>query len=388
MGHNFHDLALANFLVSVHLGLVLVIQGRFVRRYPGLHWWTLGMGFAVLGFLTLYLATRSGSPPLSQGLLGWVSLAFYLGTASLWVGTRRFFGWPVRWWQGAAVGVWALVLVGAVFGGERPPPSHWLVTGLVVLALATAWILHTAEPRPSVVSRIFALELVAHSLLLSLTFLGDRYNPLVLVMSSPEGGLLRIFLLESIAALTFWTVSFIVLVNQRLANDLRDQASTDGLTGLANRAALLTFAHRALVDSPRQRGVCFVLVDLDHFKMVNDQWGHPAGDLALQTFARRTSAELGPGDLLARFGGDEFAVVLTDLTEADARRVVQRLLEAVSASPFDLQLVHHPVTVSLGAVWCRPPTLFTSERLFALADRALYQAKEGGRNRLVFTMAP
>lgn len=388
MVHNFHDLALANLLVSSHLILVLVIQGQFVRRYRGLSWWTLGMGFAVLGFFALYLATRSGSPPLSQGLLGWVSLAFYLGAACLWVGTRRFFGWPVHWWQGAAVGAWALVLLGTVFGGERPPPSHWLVAGLVTLALATAWILHTAEQRPSVVSRIFALELLAHCVLLSLTFLGDRYNPLVLAMSSPEGGLLRIFLLESIAALTFWAVSFILLVNQRLANDLRDQASTDGLTGLANRAALLTFAHSALEDSPRQRGVCFVLIDIDHFKLVNDQWGHPTGDLALQTFARRASAELGPGDLLARFGGDEFAVVLTDLTEADARRVVQRLLEAVSASPFDLPLVHHPVTISLGAVWCRPPTLSTSERLFALADRALYQAKEAGRNRVVFAVAP
>ncbi|HBY64597.1 MAG TPA: diguanylate cyclase response regulator [Solibacterales bacterium] len=169
------------------------------------------------------------------------------------------------------------------------------------------------------------------------------------------------------------------LVSAREA--LRIQATRDALTGLWNRRAILEILDRELARSQRE-GVWLglVLADIDHFKTVNDTWGHAAGDAVLREAGRRMGAQIRPYDALARYGGEEFLLILPGCDEFGALAQAERLRLAFMADPFALPHGDAAVTASFG-VTCVPPGLnIASEALIHSADEALYQAKRGGRN--------
>ncbi|GAB2521226.1 GGDEF domain-containing protein [Lysobacter humi (ex Lee et al. 2017)] len=162
----------------------------------------------------------------------------------------------------------------------------------------------------------------------------------------------------------------------------REDAGRDPLTGLANRrmtlARLGTERERARRhDSP----LSLLMLDLDRFKAVNDRWGHPAGDVVLRTTASAIAAELRACDLGARFGGEEFLVLLPDTAGDDAARVAERIRRRIAALEIDVGEAMLQVTVSIGLA-----TLHGDEAIEAAigrADAALYRAKAGGRDRVV-----
>lgn len=155
---------------------------------------------------------------------------------------------------------------------------------------------------------------------------------------------------------------------------LGEQVDTDPLTTLANRRRL----ERFLSDCARQDASCSVLVlDLDHFKDINDRYGHDAGDRVLQQMAGRLSQAVRAGDLVARSGGEEFVVVLPSTSQDVARMVAERIVSAVRATPFDIGSQAIEVTTSVGCATGAP-----GDALVKLADRALYAAKEAGRDRV------
>ena len=154
------------------------------------------------------------------------------------------------------------------------------------------------------------------------------------------------------------------------------QASTDSLTGLANR--------RSLEDSVRRLGLtgtpyALAFADLDHFKLVNDIHGHGAGDQALRVFAQVLRDGLRPGDLSGRYGGEEFVVVLPACEEAEAVRVLERIREQLAVTL--IQTGSPSFTVSFGLASGRGGDPF--ERVVSIADGALLEAKALGRNRVV-----
>ena len=174
---------------------------------------------------------------------------------------------------------------------------------------------------------------------------------------------------------------------QRDRNALEAIASTDALTGVANRREL----DRALANVARRRrrrerqaplAYALLMIDIDHFKLLNDRYGHPAGDACLRVVAQTLQAALvRPGDLLARYGGEEFAVLLRDVDAAGALHVAERLRVAVEA----LRIAHAGspfacVTVSIGAACALQGE--SPDGLVEAADRALYRAKCDGRNRI------
>lgn len=164
---------------------------------------------------------------------------------------------------------------------------------------------------------------------------------------------------------------------------------TDFLTGFHNRRYLQSRLREELARA--QRGklhlVC-LMIDVDHFKRINDQYGHLAGDAVLREVARRVDAEMRSSDTGARFGGDEFAIVLAQSSFEDGERVAQRVLRAVAGQPIKVG-THgsETVTLSIGVAAAAPgPEVrdlkHMAERLIAEADAALYRAKSGGRNRV------
>jgi diguanylate cyclase (GGDEF)-like protein/PAS domain S-box-containing protein len=176
--------------------------------------------------------------------------------------------------------------------------------------------------------------------------------------------------------------------DQRRAEDERAEAvrrlewlsSVDSLTELFNRRHFSEVLRARLAGSAA--GAAIALVDVDHFKRINDRYGHQIGDVVLREIARRLKDATRPGDVTSRWGGEEFCVLLDEIVdEGELEALVERLRAAVSATPIPISAGESvEVTISIGAV--RPsPECHTPEQMLASADTALYAAKRGGRNQ-------
>jgi diguanylate cyclase (GGDEF)-like protein len=173
---------------------------------------------------------------------------------------------------------------------------------------------------------------------------------------------------------------------EQLLRQLYESSKRDALTGVYNRqhfeervAAELSYAHR------HRTPLSLVMFDLDHFKKVNDTYGHQAGDAVLRHVAAIVTQRLRTEDVFARIGGEEFVVVLRGIDVRAAARVGERMRVAVATKPAHFEGLQIPVSISVGcasATCCKEPT---SEALVEVADRRLYAAKHGGRNRVVST---
>ena len=165
-----------------------------------------------------------------------------------------------------------------------------------------------------------------------------------------------------------------------LTEQLERKALTDPLTGQPNRRALLDHLRRVLGDR-RVEHVAVILIDFDGFKVLNDTKGHLFGDALLQAVAERLARSLRPSDLLARYGGDEFAVVLAGVDLAVAHDIAERLRRAVADTSFQVRDEVISLTISLG-VAASPRHGDTPETLLRAADEALYAAKRRGGNTI------
>lgn len=168
--------------------------------------------------------------------------------------------------------------------------------------------------------------------------------------------------------------------NSRLLDELHRLATTDVLTGVRNRGAFLTVAEELFVRGKvTGQPVAALMIDVDHFKAINDTHGHATGDAVLHAVAETCRAQLRGSDLLGRYGGDELVAFLPDTDLADALRVAQRVTEGIAATPIVTSSGVADVTLSIGVADGVSAADLTE--LLALADRGLYQAKHEGRAR-------
>ncbi len=169
----------------------------------------------------------------------------------------------------------------------------------------------------------------------------------------------------------------------REEQELKRQVRTDALTGLCSRREFLDQArkaHRAALETGQTLGL--LIMDLDHFKSVNDNHGHPVGDRALKVFAEVCQKSVRRDDLVGRMGGEEFAILIPDVDRSSAVKLAENLRKRVEGSPVQVENKALSLTVSIGLALSSPDEPGFSD-LLKRADHALYEAKNTGRNRLV-----
>ncbi len=157
----------------------------------------------------------------------------------------------------------------------------------------------------------------------------------------------------------------------------------DGLTEIHNKRYLMEFLDRELARSSRHnRPLSLIMIDIDRFKSINDEFGHLGGDFTLRELAIRMKGNIRKEELLARYGGEEFAVVLPETTLDGTMMVANRMLEVVNQTPFLFEERSFQVTISAGVVTTQGEADITPVELIKRADHKLYQAKNEGRNRV------
>jgi diguanylate cyclase (GGDEF)-like protein len=211
----------------------------------------------------------------------------------------------------------------------------------------------------------------------------------VLAIAQPSADMLAWWVYGYTGVSTIIVFALFGLLAGTLMNRLRAAATHDGLTGLANRRLLVEMLPRVLANARRRRrSLCVLMLDLDHFKRVNDQFGHAVGDQTLRAVADVLRAEVRAGDFPARYGGEEFVVVCEDAESSVGMEIAERLREAVSE--LEGSRLGHPTqqTVSIGVAELNPADGDDVELLLRRADAALYRAKNEGRDRVVLAPSP
>lgn len=207
-------------------------------------------------------------------------------------------------------------------------------------------------------------------------------HPISNYIITPEPINLMVFLVFA-AMLIVITFGFVLMVNFRLANDLQLLANRDSLTNALNRRGLEEIGEHLYAHFTRAGGqLALLMLDIDHFKSVNDNHGHPVGDAVLRELSRIVTATIRAGDYFARYGGEEFCVLLPGCSEEQACKLADRLRQRFAEAK--LNYGHEGVlqcTLSVGVADLSKATPSFGE-LLAEADKALYRAKEIGRNRV------
>lgn len=360
--------------VTALLGLLFIFSWTQDRHNTALAWWGAGN---VVGTLAIALISVRGLVPDLLSIVLANSL-LHVAYGLLWCGVRRFEGQttPVR-----------LILAGGVVWicACAVPAFYASMDARVILGSLIAGVYSTASAltlwrgrREALSSRGPAVVLMAsHALCYFIRV------PLAIAAPVPSGSgfmqsaWMSVLLSEALLHTVAMAFVFMALSKERAEYEQRVAARTDPLTGVANRRAFFEEGAQALRSGAT---ATMLLFDLDHFKRINDTYGHAAGDRVLVAFADLAARELPDGSLLGRMGGEEFACLLPGLGAPEALRTAERIrILFRTATP---AIAGHSVvaSVSVGlAVRERPND--DLDALMVRADSALYRAKHNGRNR-------
>ncbi len=354
---------------------------RRFERWPG--WW--GLSNILVGLGTLGIGLRGYLPDVvTVDLSNIVTLAGYL---LLVVSVKVFAGRPVRWWRYGAITAVAALLFMFLWGDPADYRARIAFFSMLCAAfdlmivreglrlarrepLASAWLLVGLF---GMTSAIFAIRTVLA--------LGDDLNGSSLFAS--QAGLYQWLAVTANIFVTLRGLTLLLMGAERSQQRLLALAQADPLTGALNRVGLQRMAARLAQPRPggRAAAVAALVIDLDHFKAINDTCGHEAGDSVLRLFVAVARQELRRLDILARQGGDEFVVLLPHASLQDAAAIAERIRRAFAKAPLDFASRGVRPTLSIGVA----EGDIGAEGLEAIlhrADTALYRSKRQGRNRV------
>ena len=310
----------------------------------------------------------------------------FLALGMIWTGARLFYGrsiLAIPLFAGAVF--WLLLAQWPIFAAGSGGRLLLSSVGIAVYTFLTATeIWHDRRARPDPRWRAVVVPLLHASVFLS---------PVLLAVMAPHaampaslGGWFTVLTLATLLYAVGTAFLILTLVQDRTIRLHKDAANTDPLTGLFNRRAFLDYAQRLIGScAPRGQPVTLLMFDLDHFKSINDRFGHAVGDDALRLFARTASACMRTNDAIGRLGGEEFAAVVPG-TDDVAAGIAERIRTAFEAAGVVISGHRMHATVSIGAAWTSENV--SADRVLAEADNALYRAKESGRNRLELVREP
>jgi diguanylate cyclase (GGDEF)-like protein len=372
-------LALVAVFITVILGALLLFAWRRDQSTAALAWW--GVGYLVGGASFGLLAARGTIPNvLSIEIANALVLVSY---GLLFAGMRAFSGreTPVTVFLIAPL-IWLIAMRVPAIANDinlRVVTVSSLQCGFVLLAAHELW----RERAEALLSRWPAIILLlTHAVMLNAR--------MITVLSAPIISDRDFHGSPAFAIMAFGTVlytiafAFLLLSMTKERGELRHKiaALIDPLTGLANRRAFMTDAEAMIASrSARSEPIAVLLADLDHFKKINDAFGHSAGDRVLKTFAATLGRCLDQDALAGRIGGEEFAILLAERTEAAAIAVAERLRAAFADAAAAIDGRALGATVSIGVAASRIGA-HDLTGLLGRADDALYRAKASGRNRV------
>lgn len=364
--------------VTGFLGLFL-LTAWMQDRSRAMLWW--GTAYLIGGLsVALWLLDL----PAALGALPNVFIFFACGM--MWNAARLFHGRPVLWvWLCAGALVWVFASAWPGFDASAPARiglSSLTIACYIFLTAAELW----RERRKAVLRRwpaIFVPVLHGVVFLLPLPLAGLLPEDAGMVGLSARW--VGLFALETLLYVVGTAFIVLVLSKERMVRMHKTAASTDPLTGLFNRRAFFEAAEQMIARRTKKKEQVSVLAfDLDHFKSINDRFGHALGDEALRVFAATAAANMRADDVVARLGGEEFvALIPGDIAAAEAAGERVRLAFAEAGRVIGGQAVG--ATVSIGAA-CGPAGM-DIHALLGWGDYALYAAKSNGRNRVETTIA-
>jgi diguanylate cyclase (GGDEF)-like protein len=373
---DLHTMFVADISVTVVLGLMLTFAWLQSRSSEALGWWGAAHLCQGVGLVVLVTADASYSVAAVK-----FAVTLLLGSYGLmWLGVRRFDGRQLHPLVASAGAILWAVIAAAEFSKT---PLHYfmlysLISGGYSLLIALEFWRGRAE---LLVSRWPAIVLLLVSGAGYLSWI-----PLVGFMPSAYAGPLLpgpwFATVILITVLGKVALGFIVLAmaKERLELHQRVEAMTDALTGLPNRRGFYRQALRRLrARRPAASTAAVLLFDLDHFKRINDRFGHGVGDRVLMVFADILTHSLKATDIIGRLGGEEFAVLLDDADPETGRAVAERIRSAFEADGAVVGGGRVAPTVSAG-VAVVSPAAYSLQQMVGYADLALYRAKAAGRN--------
>jgi diguanylate cyclase (GGDEF)-like protein len=365
-------LAFVAICIAALLGLLLISAWLQQRNVRALAWW--GSAY-LIGASSI--ALWSAPAPLYEIPAEIPQALTFLACGMIWNGVRLFHGRPLlptAAFAGSFVWIVLCQLPSLAQGSNAR-----IALGAIVVATYTFFIAFELqrERRKSLYSRAAAVVVpCVHAAIFLMPLAMQAFLP-----ENYAASWLTVFALETMLYAVGTAFIVLLMVKDNDVDLYRSAACTDHLTGLLNRRAFLESAQRLCVrQGERRQPVTMLMLDLDHFKSINDRFGHAIGDEVLRTFAQVARSNMRGSDLVGRLGGEEFAVIVAEPMEY-AARIGERLRACFETA--GITIAEHAIgaTLSIGAATCYEPVTDIAP-LFARADAALYRAKHDGRNRL------
>jgi len=372
---NLDTLLVVQICMTLLTTALLVASACYTGSPPEQRWWAAGNVAISVGVV---MANIASLPDLLNHILSYGMVAFGLGLVLR--GLRVHANETLSW---SAIGlITAVALLGAAyFTLVRPSLAARIGCSGFYFAVLN-WICAATVARQGS-WRVTIIAAAGFSVLGLALFLrgmhmtmvsdgGDGVNALVVTV-----GALMVVLGQVCIAF-----GLILMVMWRYAERLRRLSTLDPLTGALNRAGLEIQGKRVCLRAQRGgRSLAVIMIDVDYFKVINDTYGHPMGDEVLRHLARLLKLELRPSDVMARFGGEEFVLVLDGVNRADALRVAERVRARIEQELVEAEQLAVRYTASMGVV-CSDEYDYDLIRLISAGDAAMYEAKRAGRNRV------
>jgi len=393
MNFDAQTLSLGTAVAAFITAAILLYQARgYPSGIDGPREW--GVGCAMIFFAAVFTSLRGIVPDFISVVVA--SLAIEAGWALVCIGLSRFNqrGVPVRLL--ATLVVLSLLLIAYFTHVEYNTRARVMVlsaTNALLLGgcLATALRRRSGQPlrfSDGLTALFFAIEI-----LISLA-----RGTVGMAVGSPEAEaslptlLRQLYLADFLGyplGIVLMGVGLILMANDRLKEELQYLAGHDTLTGAYGRRAFMDMAEREQARSQRSgQSMALLMVDLDHFKTINDAHGHQVGDQVLQRFAGIAQSCLRRQDVFGRYGGEEFMVLLPETAGGTALMVAERICATVANTPVMVRGKDQPIAISVSIGVAVGDSETSLDRLIGMADAAMYRAKATGRNRIEFAAEP